>query len=274
MKKLIVPITFLTFCMAGANAALVAYYDYNGNANDSSGNGATGALTGGAVISADGTGYSGAAGDSSLDLGVNAGGSSEYSASTVDFSSAIANNSMSVSFWQYNVGNGGGGNINNTPFAVLGTGAEARGFGAHTTWSNGILYFDHSGCCAGGAQRLTSNGALDPNLIDEWHHIVLQVDNGSKEIWLDGALLNSQETGAAAISSTLTGELFVGQQFDGTVGFAGRIDEFAVWDSNLNPSQIAALAGGASTLSVAAIPEPSSSLLILLSGLVIIRRRR
>ena len=252
---------------------LLAYYNYNGNANDSSGNGATGALTGGAVISADGTGYSGAAGDSSLDLGVNAGGSSEHSASTVDFSSAIANNSMSVSFWQYNVGNGGGGNINNTPFAVLGTGGEARGFGAHTTWSNGILYFDHSGCC-GGAQRLTSNGALDPNLIDEWHHIVLQVDNGSKEIWLDGALLNSQETGAAAISSTLTGELFVGQQFDGTVGFAGRIDEFAVWDSNLNPSQIAALAGGASTLSVAAIPEPSSSLLILLSGLVIIRRRR
>ncbi len=257
--------------MAGANAALIAYYDYNGDANDSSGNGANGVLNDGAVISADGMGYSGAAGDSSLDLGTSAGGNSEHSASTVDFSSAIANNSMGVSFWQYNVGNGAGGNINNTPFAVVGTGAEARGFGAHTTWSNGILYFDHSGCCGAPGQRLTSVGALDPNLIDGWHHIVLQVDNGSKEIWLDGTLLNSQDTGAAAISSTLTGDLFVGLQFDGTVGFAGRIDEFAVWDSSLSASQIGQLAGGASALS---IPEPSSSLLVLLSGLVIIRRRR
>lgn len=271
MKKIIASLTLSTFCMTGANAALLAYYDYNGNASDGSGNGADGTLTNGALISADGTGYSGVAGDSALNLGTNAGAGSEYSASSINVSSAIASNSMSVSFWQYNTGNGAGANVNNTPFAVVGTGAAERGFGAHTTWSNGILYFDHSGCC-GGANRLTSDGALSPNLIDGWHHIVLQVDNGSKEIWLDGALLRSQASGAADISSTLTGELFVGQQFDGTVGFAGLIDEFAIWDTTLEQSQIQALAGGASTLSV--VPEPSSSLLVLLSGLMVIRRRR
>ena len=252
-------LTFLTLISLAADSShaadLLAYYNYNGDANDSSGNGANGTLTDGAVISADGMGYSGAGGDSSLDLGTSAAGNSEHSASTVDFSSAITKNSMSVSFWQYNVGDGAGGNVNNTPFAVVGTGAEARGFGAHTTWSNGILYFDHSGCCAE-PQRLTSVGALDPNLIDGWHHVVLQVDNGSKEIWLDGVLLNSQATGAAAISSTLTGDLFVGLQYNGSVGFAGRIDEFAAYSGSLTEAEIGQLAAGtAAPTDIATLPE-------------------
>ena len=86
-------LTFLTLISLAADSShaadLLAYYNYNGDANDSSGNGANGTLTDGAVISADGMGYSGAGGDSSLDLGTSAAGNSEHSASTVDFSSAI-----------------------------------------------------------------------------------------------------------------------------------------------------------------------------------------
>ena len=244
---------FAILSLTGASCAtaavtvsnLLALYDYNGDANDRSGNAPNSTLTSGAVISADGAGYSGAAGDSSLD--VNA--ASAHGLTTgLDVSSAIANNSMAVSFWQYNRGNGNGGASQSSVFGILGTGAEARGFGGHTTWSNGIVYFDHSGCCAPN-QRLTVGG-VGNSLVDSWNHIVFQVDNGTSEIWINGVLSAEATSGAAPVAASLTGEVRVGQQFDGTVDFDGRLDEFAIWDVALEASEIQALAGGAATQSI------------------------
>jgi hypothetical protein len=272
MKKITTLLTLTALSFGGANAAvtsgnLLALYEFDGNTNDGSGNGATGALTDGAVISADGAGYSSAMGDSALDLG--ASGGSARSVSTVALTSSTANNSMAVSFWQFNLGDGAGANAATTPFGIL-DGATGRGFGAHAPWSNGTFYFDHAGCCDP-PQRLTT--AVGTSLLNSWHHIVLQVDGGNKQIWIDGVMAAEQATGAAAIP-TLTGVVNVGAQYDNTVSFGGRIDEFAIWNVALAESEIQALAGGASTLSIIAVPEPSSSLLVLLSGLMIIRRRR
>jgi hypothetical protein len=263
--------------VAGTSAAsaalsatnLLALYDFNGNANDSSGNAPNATLESGAVISADGFGYSGNPGDSSLDVTAD---SAHALTTGLDVSSAISGNAMAVSFWQFNIGNGAGARSQSTSFGILGGGLEARGFGAHTTWSDGTIYFDHSGCCTQPSQRLTAGGFGD-SLIDGWHHIVLQVDNGAAQIWVDGTLRSEHLAGAAPIASSLTGEVRVGLQYDGTVGFDGRLDEFAVWNTSLEESEIQALAGGASTLSL--IPEPSSGLLLLLgSGLLVGRRRR
>lgn len=263
--------------LAGASCAtaaltagnLLAFYDYNGDANDRSGNAPDSVLTSGAVISADGAGYSSAAGDSSLDVSA----ANAHGLTTgLDVSSAIANNSMAVSFWQFNAGNGAGARSNSTAFGILGTGTEARGFGAHTTWGDGNIYFDHSGCCAQPGQRLVATGFLD-TLVDGWHHIVLQVDNGAAQIWVDGTLANEHTSGAAAIAASLTGEVRVGLQYDGNAQFNGRLDEFAIWNTSLNAAEIGALAGGASTQSIL-VPEPGSSLLVLLSSLMVIRRRR
>lgn len=258
-------------CVTAAVTAgnLLALYDYNGDANDRSGNAPDSVLTGGAAISADGAGYSGNAGDSSLDVTAQA---AHGLTTGLDVSSAIANNSMAVSFWQFNIGNGAGVRTSSTAFGILGTGAEARGFGAHTTWSDGTIYFDHSGCCGQPAQRLTAGGFGD-SLIDGWHHIVLQVDNGVSQIWVDGTMRSEHASGAAPIASTLTGEVRVGLQYDGSVDFDGRLDEFAVWNTSLNAAEIGALAGGAATQSIL-VPEPGSSLLVLLSSLMVIRRRR
>ena len=275
MKQFTTFLTATAISLGGAQAAatfnnLLALYDYNGDTSDSSSNSATGALTDGAVISADGTGYSGAAGDSALDLG--ASGGSARSVSTVDLSTSMANNTMAVSFWQYDIGDGAGANASTTVFGIVNTeGGAGRGFGAHTPWGNGILYFDHAGCCDP-PQRLIVND-IGLSLLDSWHHIVLQVDNGNKQIWVDGVMRAEQVTGAAAIAD-LTGIVNVGAQYDDTVSFGGRLDEFAIWDSALDQSQILALAGGASTLDVAGVPEPSSGLLVLLSSLMLARRRR
>jgi len=278
MNKLTRIFTISSLSIAGANAAvtasnLLAFYDFNGNANDGSGNGANGTLTEGAVISADGAGYSGNAGDSSLDLGAAQGnaanGVQSRSVSNVDLSTATANNSIAISFWQYNIGNGAGVNTATSAFGIL-DGATGRGVGAHTPWSNSTLFFDHNGCCGGG-QRLTT--PVGTGLLDNWHHIVLQINGGNKQIWVDGVMAAEQLTGADALP-TFTGVVNVGAQYNNIHSFGGRIDEFAIWDVALEPSEISALAGGASTLSIIPIPEPSSSLLVLLSGMLVLRRRR
>ena len=278
MKKLATILTLSSLSIAGANAAvtasnLVAFYDFNGNTNDGSGNGATGTLTEGAVISADGAGYSGNAGDSALDLGTSQGnaanGNQSRSVSTVDLSSTTANNSIAISFWQYDLGNGAGGNAATTAFGIL-DGATGRGVSAHTPWSNGTLFFDHNGCCDP-PQRLTT--PVGVSFLNSWHHIVLQIDGGNKQIWIDGVMAEEQVTGADALP-TFTGVVNVGAQYNNIHSFGGRIDEFAIWDVALDASEIGALAGGASTLSIIPVPEPSSSLLVLLSGVLLARRRR
>ena len=247
---------------------LLALYDYNEDANDRSGNAPNSALTGGALISADGAGYRGNAGDSALDVAAQ----NTYGLTTgLNVSSEIANNSMTVSFWQYNIVDGAGNPTNSTSFGILGAGAEARGFWGHTTWSNGIVYFDHFGCCAQPSQRLTVGG-VGSSLLDSWHHIVFQVDDGTSQIWIDGVLSAEYATGAAPVAASLTGEVRVGLQFDAAADFEGRLDEFASWDTTLNSSEIQSLAGGAATQSIL-VPEPRSSLLVLLRSLLVIRRR-
>ncbi len=168
---------------------------------------------------------------------------------------------MAVSFWQFDIGNGMGGNAATTAFGIL-DGVTGRGFSSHTPWSDGNIYFDHAGCCAQPSQRLIAN--VGTSLLNGWHHIVLQVDNGNKQIWVDGVKIGEHVTGAAAIP-TFTGVVNVGAQYNDINSFGGRIDEFAIWNVALDPSEIRALASGASTLSI--IPEPSA-------GLLVIRRRR
>ncbi|MBT3198993.1 MAG: LamG domain-containing protein [Phycisphaerales bacterium] len=250
---------------------LVALYDFNGNTNDTSGNAYDASLIGGAAVSGDSLGYSSNAGDRSLDLGS---GATEYAKVTgaIKLATATTDNKMAVSFWQYNIGNGAGGNVTNSAFRVVSTTASGRGFQAHTPWSDGTLYFDHNGATAP-VTRLTKTG-LGTSLIDGWHHIALQVDNGTKEIWIDGAKVSSQASGAGPIP-TFTNEIRIGADLDGGGNwFRGRIDEFAVWSDTLTQTQIESLAGGTSTADLMNIPEPATMSLLALGGLAILKRRR
>lgn len=233
----------LVFAVPDAGAAeLLAYYNFNGQTTDQSGNGANAMLNGGGVISGDTAGFSGAVGDRSLDVG--ASGNGARADATVNFSLATTNDTMAVSFWQYDIGNGGGGNASSTSFGIVASsGGGNRGFQAHTPWGDGNAYFDHGGACCGGANRRSVS--IGTSTLNQWKHVVLQVSGGQKQIWIDGVKLDDQTTGAAAVSS-FTGQLMIGAEPAGTNnGFGGRIDEFAVWASFLTPAEIATLAGGA-----------------------------
>ena len=277
MKNSLIFLTLSALGLGSASAVvtatnLLAYYDFNGQSNDQSGNGANATLAGGAVISAAGAGVTGGGGDSALDLGASGGANAQRADAAPNFASATANNAMAVSFWQYDIGNGSGGNVATTAFGLLSsTGGGTRGFQAHTPWSDGTLYFDHGGACCGGGNRLTHS--VGTSLLDGWHHIVLQVDGGNKQIWVDGVNVATQATGAAVIP-TFTNQLMIGAEPAGTNnGFGGRIDDFAVWDTALDANDIAALNNMQTPLQIL-VPEPSSSLLVLLGSMVLFRRRR
>jgi hypothetical protein len=192
-------------------------------------------------------------------------------------SNATSANKMAVSYWMYNLGDSGApaANIDNSAFRVvsdLGGSNGARGFQAHSPWSNGTFYFDHGGNCCGGANRLTTN--VGTSLLNGWRHVVVQVDNGSKEIWIDGVLKNSQASGAAAVP-TWTNQILIGR--DDVNYFRGLIDEFAVWSDTLTQTQIESLAAGTSTADLIGIPEPSTLALASFGLLGVIgfgRRRR
>ena len=229
-----------------ANALeVLGFWNFDNQTDDQSGNENTAVLAGGAVISPDGQGFSGTAGDHALELG--ASGNSARADITANFTAATIKNSMAVSFWQFDIGNGAGANASTTAFGFpSSTGGGERGFQAHTPWGDDIAYFDHGGACCGAANRLS--GAIGTTGLNSWHHVVLQVDNGVKQIWIDGVLFLEQAAGAAPIP-TFTGELMIGAEPVGiNNGFGGRIDDFAVFDDALTPEQIARLfAGDAAT---------------------------
>ena len=233
---------FLTSSVCLEAAELLAYYNFNGQTADQSGNGANATLNGGGVISGDAEGFSGEAGDRALDVG--ASGNGARADATVDLSMATTNDAMAVSFWQYDIGNGSGGNASSTSFGIVASsGGGNRGFQAHVPWGDGNAYFDHGGACCGGANR--RNVSIGTSTLNEWKHVVLQVAGGKKQIWIDGVMLDEQATGAAAIPS-FTGQLMIGAEPAGTNnGFGGRLDEFAVWAGFLTPAEISTLAAGA-----------------------------
>lgn len=217
---------------------LLAYYDFNGQTADQTGNAPDAAFAGAAALTTDGGGASGSPGDEALDLG----GAGDGSAATVEAGSHLdkinTNNAVAVSFWQYNTQF-----ANSSAFWLIAptAGGNQRGFQAHTPWSNGIVYLDLAGCCAGN-QRLTIGGAA---VQDQWQHFVFQRTlSGELEIWIDGVRA-AQSTGATDVLP-LDGSFTIGAEGTGlTNSFSGRIDDFAIYSDALNEEQIGQLVGGA-----------------------------
>ena len=223
------------------DANLLAYLDFNNQLDDQSGNGLNGTLNGPAALSADQEGFSSAEGDYSINLG----GNNDKSAVLIEsatLASAVANNTMAVSFWQ-NITQIG----NNSSFWIHSptAGANDRGFQAHVPWGNGTIFFDQSGCC-GGPQRLTVGGKV---VINEWQHFVFQRDAaGTMQIWVNGE--KSAEQGGAEALEAFT-KITIGAEGNNlNNSIAGRLDEFSVWDRMLTSEEIATLSGGAATTEI------------------------
>ncbi|MBT7983762.1 MAG: LamG domain-containing protein, partial [Akkermansiaceae bacterium] len=221
---------------------LLAYWDFNDpsdpqSATDVSGNSPAVDFTGPAKYSDDGGGFSGAAGDYALELGVVNDRSAAVTPEGSHFDEAVETNEMSVTFWQNTTQVG-----NTSAFWIHApaAGANERGFQAHTPWGNGTIYFDQSGCC-GAPQRLTVGGLVQLN---QWQHFVFQRDeDGNMEIWVDGEL--RAEQGGAEPLDPFNGIITIGAEGNNfNNSMAGRIDDFAIYNRPLDIAEIQALYDG------------------------------
>ena len=111
-----------------------------------------------------------------------------------------------------------------------------------------------------------------------WHHVALtSVNGGDVVMYIDG-VEEGTNIGAAIDQSTANNNvLCIGCNPDNGREFNGLIDDVAIWDRALTPSEIALINSSGlngTSLGAITIPEPSSITLALIAGLGLLRRRR
>lgn len=232
-----------------ADAALVAYYDFEDNVADQSGEGNDGTVSGTTTYSTDTptvlTGKSFQFNGSSY--------VSVANASSLQF----AGLKMSASLWVKN-----SGSVNWAKFFNKG-GTGGFMVERNSSSSNARVVVDFNN--AGNANNL-------PNAIDgTWQHLAFTIDNLSFIAYVDGVVTHTGTfTGRATYSNTQT--LIMGAGLNGgQERFTGFMDDAALWDSILTPAEVIALANGASPIN---IPEPASLILLGLGSVVMLARRR
>ena len=233
--------------LAPAPAALVAYYDFEGNLLDGSGQGNNGVHSSTATYSTDVAGA--VSGTNSLVIGDGAGRG--YMTVAHDASLAFSSGTASFSLWLKSDSPGNWNKFIDKGSVFL---AERR-----------------SGNPDG---RLLVNGSNMGNISNlgnivtgGWNHIAFTLDNGTFTSYLNGTQVASLTyTG----SLTTTDALVLGAGSTGGLdAFEGFLDEVAIYDTVLTSPEVAALAAGGSP-----IPEPSAALLGGLGALLLLRRRR
>ncbi|MDG1889998.1 MAG: lamin tail domain-containing protein [Verrucomicrobiota bacterium] len=209
-------------------------------------------LTGDASITGEGEGRSGGAGDHALDFGTRGStalpthakvtGSSEKGSILLDLLNASnQEDTLSVSFWQ----RWHGGRVANSAsiwFRSPSAGSGDRGMQAHVPWGNQVVYFDTVGCCDAPAKRL--NGPAPGVDWGSWHHVALVKQGPSKQVWINGKRILSQDEGALPLGTDWTA-FFLGQSpTEPQFAFHGLMDDIALLSVALNEGQIASLASG------------------------------
>jgi len=237
---------------ATVHAGILNYWTLDGDANDTAGS-----LSGNASTVADNGGVAGTAGAATIaSSGGLFGGAATFERDVSTDGRVAIPDSADVSFSGENLTTSLWLDFDNTGSrwqAILGKGeSDDYRFSSHNN-SNNAAY-------AGGTGDINSG----VNIRDgNWHHIVATTtEGGATQIYVDGALAGTN----AGPASTGSGN----RMWD------GRIDDVAQWGRVLTPEEVSEIYdAGVAGVSLGEIPEPSSTLLLGLSGLMLtIRRRR
>jgi len=193
---------------------LVAWYPFNGNANDESGNGNNGTVNG-ANLSTDRYGIS--------NRSYNFDGISNFiSAPSINLAATAT-----ITAW-VNPSSLIGAIVDHDKDAITNSGYSmlynnsTRGLYAHVGWSG-----------------VTSNN-IYPNpayslTLNEWNHCVLVYSNGTAKLFLNGALVYSQ-TGVNPITQNNELLLFGKSLWGGNL-FNGKLDDIGIWNRDLSDSE-------------------------------------
>jgi Concanavalin A-like lectin/glucanases superfamily/PEP-CTERM motif len=242
-------------------ASLTAYYPFDGNGNDASGNGYNLTLYGGVGFA---SGLFGQA------LNPN-GDDAQYAARPVsDSAFDFGSNNFTVSIWV---------NFNSTSgeqtMIEKWTGAGGPGWTLTKPSDNSLRFatsFDGSGILNSAPLTITAG---------VWNDIVVRRDGSSWTLDYDGQVVATATSAATIASSSnplLIGRRDAGDGRDFSVN--GRIDEAAIWNGALSDANVSTLwNGGTGTPAnqiLTSVPEPSSVVLLSLGliGVAVRARRR
>lgn len=243
MRNIALATVFGLAFSVNASATLIASYEFDGNANDSSGNSHHGTING-ATLTTDRLGNP----------------NSAYSFDGNDFIwiGDIQTQHITLSAW-------------------FQTSSSSRmGIARWRLYGYGIFLNDQS---IGDVSGFLYNDPSNKNILnvnqglndDNWHHVALTFDGLQNKLYLDGQLTSS--TTASATNSSIfygTGGLGFGRDGDSSNSyFVGSIDDISIYSNALSDSEIQNLAG------VPSVPAPSAAWLLGagLIGLVGMRKK-
>jgi hypothetical protein len=250
-------LTFVAFgaptARAGLTTGLEAYYQFNGNGLDSSGNG----LNLNVVNAGYGPGLFGQA----LSLSGEEGQYADLSADPSAFN--LGSSDFTIQLWvNFNTF----GSSEQTLIEKF-SGGGGPGWTLTTPGGNTIQFF---------ASGLPTVQAPVSITAGTWNQIIVERSGNTLSIYLDGSRLVSDTSYVGSIDPS-PNPLLIGARDSGdgrnfTVN--GSLDEIAIWDRALSTSEIASLWNGGNGMLITAtsVPEPSSFCLMALGALCYARR--
>lgn len=226
------PIT-IVFLPLSVNAGLVAYYPFNGNANDVAGNNFNGSVTG-AVLATDKNGQA----------------NSAYSFDGVDDYISIAHNSQfnfenqdfTISFWAYIPETQAPGNEFNDILRKWN--GDAQGYPYSISYRNNqvidantdrLFYATYDGQACGNATSGPSSATVDNT---KFVHIVFQREGNVVRQYLDKQLVSELTQVSSACSRTSTANVTLGCRGNLVRFFKGKIDNVRFYNRKLSTEEI------------------------------------
>jgi pimeloyl-ACP methyl ester carboxylesterase len=214
--------TLSTFAQAPTNG-LVAYYPFNGNANDESPSHLNNGTVNGAILTSDRKGLANSA--------YNFDGSSSISA---NLGSDLSTTENTLSVWLVISGSG-----NSNP-RIVGVGPSG------TPGQNYALILDGTGnprrleyySGQGGGINLFSTSTLSNST--EWKHITATFKNNVARFYING-VFDSQANGTNGLSTFSSSILQIGRSISGTDGFNGKLDDIRIYNRALTDTEVQAL---------------------------------
>lgn len=254
MEKLVLFITLIvfSFARAGLNDGLVAYYQLNNNAADSSGGSHPGTIYGNPDWSSQGH----------IDGSIDMDGDGDY-VLIAGYPGITGSGTRACSAWIRT------SNVSSFNHAIVSWG---NGSTTDQNWVMGLFTDGTIGVSTYSRHIKGLTSIAD----GAWHHVAAVLPEGMTtvgqvQLYVDGVLLTQQQTFSNYPShqiNTSSGNVVIGgYNLDGVYRsfFDGNIDDVRIYDRTLSPDEV---------MQIYTIPEPCTLLLLGLGGLILRRRQR
>jgi hypothetical protein len=216
-------ITYLSFSMAQIPMdSLVAYYPFNGNANDESGNGNNGTVNGvsfvnvvqGTIAQFASTGYIEVADNASFDF-------SNVPGVTIETWIRLEQATTG-----YIVQKEGPSGLDDDEYMINVQTSDGQLLGAFTGLSS----------------QHTTISSVNKLALNTWYNVILMWNqtNGNVSFYINGILDNTVSSSVTSIQNTIV-PITIGRSYQGTQGFVGSLDEVRIYKRVLSDSEIQAL---------------------------------